>query len=72
MHVVIGVKYDRDDFLLEKSQVDLEILVVIAQQLGVYHLRLVDILVVVLVLDQRQGLFDRPAQSKCGSDPIMN
>ena len=72
MHVMIGIKHHRDDFLLEKSQVDLKILVVIAQQLGVYHLRLVDILVVVVVLDQRQGLFDRRAQSKCGSDPIMN
>ena len=53
-------------------KVDLEIFAVIAHQLGVDHLRLVDILVVVVVLDQRQGLFDRRVQSKCGSDPIMN
>src|SRR6516165_7107239 len=72
MYVVIGVKYDCDDFLLEKSQVDLEIFVATAHQLGVAHLGLVDILVVLVVLDQRQGLVDRRAKSECRSDPSMN
>jgi len=33
VHIVIGIEYDRDDFLLEKPQVDFEIVAVMAQQL---------------------------------------
>ena len=58
MHLVIGVEDDGDDFLLQQAQIDLEIVIVAADELRIYHLRFVDVLVVVVVLKHGKDFLD--------------
>jgi hypothetical protein len=69
---MIGIEYDRNDLLLKKPQGDLEIVVLMADQLRVDHLGLVEALVAVVVLDQSQGCCDCRARSEYGADPIVD
>ena len=58
MHVVVGVEHHGDDFLLQQPQKDLEIVAVMADQLRIHHVGLVNILVVVVILNQGKGVGD--------------
>src|ERR1700741_1125555 len=71
MHLMIGIEDYRYDFLLEEPKVDLEIVAVTANEPRTNHLRFVNILMVVVVLNQCQGLFDTRPGNQSGSNPVM-
>src|SRR5438093_231839 len=72
MNVMIGIENDRDNFLLQEAQVDLEIVALPADQPGIDYLGLVDALMVVVILDQSQRLFDGRTRNESGADPVMD
>lgn len=72
MNLVIRFEDDGDDFLLEKPRIDPEVVAAAADQLLVYDVGLVDILMIVVVLDQRERPVDSPARNRCGSDPVVD
>ena len=72
MHVVVGVEHDGNDLLFQQPQEDLEIVAVVRDQLRVHHIGLVNIFVVVVILNQREGVGDGCARNERGGDPVVN
>src|ERR1700756_2011898 len=72
MHFVVSVENYGDDLFLQKAQIDLEIVAVMADQPGSQHLGLVDVFVIVVVLDQSEGVVDSRARNEGGADPVMD
>jgi len=72
VHVMIRIEDHCQDLLLDKSQVDLEILVVLADHPLRNDLGFVDVLMIIVVLDQRQHVSHSCASNEGGGDPIVD
>ena len=72
MNVMIGVEHDGNDFLLEQSQISLKIIALTADQLRGNDLGFIEVLVVVVVLDERQRAVQSRARNEGGAHPVVN
>ena len=72
MHIVVRVEDYLNDLFLAQPQIDLEIVSLAADQLRADHFGLVDILMIVVILQKCQCLFDRRAGNTDDTNPVMD
>ena len=67
VYVVVGVENDSDEFLFQKPKKNLEVVAVMADQLRFHYLWRVDVLVIIVILNQRNNLLYGHAGNEYGA-----
>lgn len=70
--VEVGIDCDRDDRFFVELEGYFEVVAIVAEKAGVAHFRFVDVLVIGVVLNDREGLRQRGAGDEEHADPIVN
>ena len=72
LNVVLRVQCDGDDLLLPQAVINLEVIPSPADQTRAHNLRLINVLVVIVVLDQSDGFLEVRSGNENCSQPMMD